>query len=102
MLLQLQGKQIELVYSAKYLDIYLDYILSWSEFIKEFCINVSKLSGVFHHIASFINVDMIRQLCYAYVFPHIDYAIELYGSACKINIAKIQCGKSITENISKA
>ena len=51
---------------------------------------VSKLSGMFHHIASFINADMARQLYYDYVFPHINYGIELYGSACKNNIAKIK------------
>ena len=33
---------------------------------------------------------MVRQLYYAYVFPHINYGIELYGSACKTYIAKIQ------------
>ena len=26
---------------------------------------------------------------YGYIFPHINYAIELYRSACKTNIAKI-------------
>ena len=51
---------------------------------------MSKLSGVFHHIASFINADRVRQLYYAYVFPLINYGIELYRSVCKTNIAKIQ------------
>ena len=93
--LLLQAKQIELVYSAKYLGIYLDCKLSWSEHIKELCIKVSKLSGVFHYIASFIHADMVRQLYYTYMFPHINYGIELYGSACKTNIAKnANCPKS--------
>ena len=51
---------------------------------------MSKIYGVFHHIASFINADRVRQLYNAYVFPHINYGIELYGSACKTNIAKVQ------------
>ena len=85
--LLLHGKQIELVHSAKYLGIYLDCKLSWSEHIKELCIKVSKLSSVFHHITSFIYADMVKQLYYTYVFPHINYGIELYGSACKTNIA---------------
>ena len=53
--LLLHGKQTELVYSAKYLSIYLDCKLSESEHIKELCIKVSELSDVLHHIASFIN-----------------------------------------------
>ena len=68
--LLLQDKQIELVYSVKYMGIYLDCKLSWSGQIKELCIKVSKLSGVFHHIA--INADRVRQLHYAYVFRHIN------------------------------
>ena len=51
---------------------------------------MSKISGVLFHIASFINADKVRQLYYAYVFPHINYEITLYGSASKTNIAKIQ------------
>ena len=58
--------------------------------MRELCIKVSKLSGAFHRIASFMNADMVRQLYYAYVFPHINYGIELYVSACNTNIAKIQ------------
>ena len=57
--LLLQGKHIEPVYSAKYLGIYLDCKLSRSEHIKGLCIKVSKLSGVFNHITSFINTDMV-------------------------------------------
>ena len=32
---------------------------------------------------------MVRPLYYAYVFPHTNIGIELYGSAFKTNIAKI-------------
>ena len=69
--LLLQSKQIELVKSAKYLGIYLVCKLSWCEHIKELCMELSKLSNVFHHITSFISPYMVRQLYYAYVFPHI-------------------------------
>ena len=81
--LLLQGKQIELVYSAKYLGIYLDCKLSLSEHVKELCIKVFKLSGVFHHIASFVNADTVKQLYYAYVFSHINYGIELTATATR-------------------
>ena len=72
------------------------WVLIWTvnyrglNIIKELCTKVSKLSGLFHHIDSFINADMVRQLYYASVFPHINYGIELCGSACKTNIAKVQ------------
>ena len=56
---------------------------------------LSKLSGVFHHIALFICPDMVRQLYYAYVFPHISYGIELYGAACKTNLTKIQVAQNL-------
>ena len=37
---------------------------------------LAKLSGLFHHVASFISVDMARQFYYA-------YGIELYGMRVK-------------------
>ena len=56
---------------------------------------LSKLSGVFHQFALFICPDMVRQLYYAYVFPHISYGIELYGAACKTNLTKIQVAQNL-------
>ena len=88
--LLLHDKQIELVKSAKYLSIYLDCKLSWYEHINELCMQLSKLSGVFHLIASFKSAYRVRQLYYAYVFSHINYGIELYGVASRTNLAKIQ------------
>ena len=38
---------------------------------------------------------MVRPLYYAYVFPHTNIGIELYGSAFKTNIAKIHVVKNL-------
>ena len=76
--LLLQDKQIELVKSTKYLDIYID-----CEHIKELCMKLSKLSSVFHHIASFISPDMVRQLYYAYAFPILVMGLNYTGLCVK-------------------
>ena len=54
----LQGKLIERVNSAKYLGIYLDCKLSWSEHNKDLCSELSKLSGIFYRMASSTTANM--------------------------------------------
>ena len=63
--LLLQGKFTETANSSKNLGIYLDCKLSTSEHVTELCSKLSKLPGVLYHMGSFINPDMVRQLCYA-------------------------------------
>ena len=65
-----QSKLTERANSTQYLGIYLDCKISWSEHIKELCSKVSKLSGVFYHMASFKDADMVRQLYYACLSSH--------------------------------
>jgi len=78
--LLLQDKLTERANSSTNLGIYLDCKLSSSEHVTELCSKLSKLLGALYHIGSFINADMVRQLCYTYVFPHINFGIALYVS----------------------
>ena len=49
---------------------------------------LAKLSGLFYHIASFISVDMARQLYYA-------YGIELYGMRVKQTYQEYKLSKNV-------
>ena len=88
--LHLDGTEIQHVQTAKYLGVYLDSTLSWSEHIDIVCKRLSKLTSVFHCISKFITVDMINHLYYAYVHPHIIYALEVYGSTAKCHLNRLQ------------
>ena len=88
--LYLDGTKIQQVQTAKYLGVYLDSTLSWTEHIDVVCKRLSKFTSVFHSFSKFITEDMINHLYYAYVYPHIIYALEVYGSAAKCYLSRLQ------------
>ena len=45
---------------------------------------------MFYYISRFIDETHIKQIYFAYVFPHIKYGIEIYGKCPKYNIKRIQ------------
>ena len=53
--LKLNGTEIQRVETAKYLGIFLDSKLSWSDHTDKICQKLQKLSGPFHYIAHFID-----------------------------------------------
>ena len=88
--LQLKGHDIPQVVSAKYLGIILDKDLNF----KPHCIYIKskllKLTSVMHHLSSFIGKDDVRRIYYAYIFPHIKYAIEVFGLSSVSNNLNLQ------------
>jgi hypothetical protein len=75
---------------SRYLGILLDEQLSWSNHIEIICNKLMKLTYVFRSMARFIDKSMACQLYYAYIYPHISYGIEIYGTAYKKYINKLQ------------
>ncbi len=75
---------------SRYLGILLDEGLTWSNHIEDVCNKLMKLTYVFRSLARFIDKSMACQLYYAYVYPYITYGIEMYGTACKKYISKLQ------------
>ncbi len=79
---------------AKYLGVHVDENLSWKQHIDFVCQKISKLTYVFRVLSKYINKSQICQLYYAYVYPHIYYAIELYGACSYTDMKSLQ----VTQN----
>jgi len=88
--LLLNGKMICRAPTAKYLGVMVDEKLSWINHIDFICKKISKLNYVFRFLAKYISKAQICQLYYAYIYPHISYAIEIYGTCCKTNMNLLQ------------
>lgn len=76
--------------SVKYLGIYLDEKLNWKTHIDSVCTKLIQLTGASSYISQFIHKNNLLQIYYAYIFPHIKYGIEVYGSAPKYTLKKLQ------------
>lgn len=88
--LNLNGIVIPCVKSAKYLGVHLDSDLSMNNhcmFVKN---KLNKITSACFYISNFINRSHIRDIYFAYVFPHIKYGIEITGSSSVKNVSILQ------------
>ena len=81
---------IKRVTCTRYLGVYIDEGLTWREHIKQVCNKLVKLCSAFHLLSRYIDIDMAKQIYFAYVYPHINYCIEAYGSACSSVLKRVQ------------
>ena len=62
----------------KYLGIMIDATLTWKPRIEKMCKTISRSIGI---IRPFVNIKILKTLYYSLVYPHLIYAIEVWGSA---------------------
>ena len=88
------NNKINRVTTARYLGVHVDEKLLWTQHIDFVCKKLTKLTYVFRVLAKYIERTQICQLYFAYVYPHINYAIEVYGACSKTVIKSLQ----VTQN----
>jgi hypothetical protein len=88
------GNVIERVTVTKYLGLHIDEKLTWSYHIDYLRKKLSKLGYVFKVLAKYINHNQARQLYYAYVYPHIYYGIEVFGTCSKTLMQTLQVSQN--------
>jgi hypothetical protein len=81
--------------AVKYLGVYLDEKLSWRYHIDHVSKKLSQLTGAFYHLSKFLPYESVCDIYYAYIFPHIKYGIEVYGTCSKtlLNVLQVQQNK---------
>ena len=83
--LYLNQNEITRVYVTKYLGMYLDESLSWTQHVEYVINKIVQLKGAFYYLSNILNKECYNQIYYAYVFPYIKYGIEVYG-ACNTTL----------------
>ena len=76
-----EGKEIEWVSDFKYLGLTLTNNLSFSSHISKVALNLSRITGTFINLRSFLPIPILIKLYYALAFPHIQNHIVVWGSA---------------------
>ena len=75
---------------CKYLGILLDDDLTWSSHINYVYNKLLKFTGLFYSIRKNLTPECLKALYFALIYPHLNYAIELYGSATFQNMNPLQ------------
>ena len=65
----------------KYLGIMIDSTLTCKTHIDNISIKISRAVGLLYKIRPFVNIKTMRTLYYSLAYPHLIYAIEIWGSA---------------------
>ena len=94
--IKIKGEQIEEKEYTKYLGILIDNKLSWNYHIKHTNLKISKGIGILTKLRRYLSKNVLRTLFYAFVQPHIDCGLLVWGSATPTNL------KPIKKNLQKA
>ena len=68
----------------------MDENLTWEPHINNICSALVRYYSIFYNIRNSITSNIVRAIYYACIYPHISYAIEIYGSANDTLISKLQ------------
>ena len=86
---------IKRVTEIKYLGLVLDEKLNYDEHVQSSSNSIIKYFGIFNHIRYKVNDKTAGQLYFAFVFPRLEYGIEIYGNWSERNINKLQTMQNI-------
>ena len=65
----------------KYLGVILDATLTWKTHIDKICKSISRTIGLMYKIRPYVNHKILKTLYHSLIYPHLIYAIEVWGSA---------------------
>ena len=75
---------------TKYLGILIDKTLSWSPHIKHINLRISKGTAILYKLRHHVSKNTLKMLYHAFIQPHIDYGLIVWGSATKSNLKIFQ------------
>ena len=74
----------------KYLGVYIDDKLSWSQQIQHVNNKIVKNLGILYKLRHYLNLKMMKQLYYNLIYPFLSYAILSWGNTFKTRLSKIK------------
>ena len=75
--------EIQVVTQTKFLGAIIDQHLTWEKHICHVKKKAAKGVGILSKAKKVLNLKALRTLYYSFVYPYLDYCIEVWGSACK-------------------
>ena len=96
--IKIKGEQIEEKDFMKYLGILVDNKLTWNYHIKHANLKISKGIRILTKLRNYLSKKILRTLFYAFVQPHLDYGLLVWGNATPTNLKPFKkIYKKITE-----
>ena len=87
--LTVDSLEIKKVSSCRYLGVTVDDDLKWTDHILHIYNKLVKFSGIFYKLRVNVPAQILKNVYYAFVHPHILYAIEVHGNTCPTYFVKL-------------
>jgi len=87
--LVINNQQINKVSNCKYLGVFIDEAFHWNVHIDYVYKKIIRFVSLFYKLRSFVPKQSLYKLYYAFVFPHLNYGVEVYANCNKIAIDKL-------------
>ena len=79
----IDGQNVDHVTSTKFLGVYIDSRLSWSEHINYIKNKISKGIGILYQARKIFSLKTLNTLYYSFIHPYFMYCIEVWGACSK-------------------
>ena len=84
--LNINGKEIEMSGSVKYLGVHVDSNLSWKFHIANVTNKIGQTLGALSKIRSFLKERALKTIYYSLIHSRLVYCLEVWGTATKTNL----------------
>ena len=88
--IKVKGEQIQEKEYTKYLQVLIDNKLSWNCHVKHVNLKMSNGIGILTKLRRYLSKGVHRTLFYAFVQPHMDYGLLVWGNATPSNLKPIK------------
>lgn len=85
----INGQQINKVSSCKYLGVFIDDALKWNVHIDYVYSKIIKFASFFYKLRSFVPKECLCKIYYAFVFPYINFGVEIYANCSNAALDKL-------------
>ena len=88
--IQINGKDLDMCSSYKYLGIFLDKDLSWKFHVDHVCKKIAKAYGFLTKLRNCVEIDTLREVYHALIHSYLRYGIIAWGNTTKANMKQLQ------------
>ena len=74
---------------TKYLGVYIDQYLSWTDHIHNLEIKLPRSVAIFYRIRYYLSNNALRSVYYSLTYSHLQYAIGVWGGAGKTALKRL-------------
>ena len=99
--LNIKRKKLEQTSKYKYLGVYFDEALNWNAHVEHVCKKLSRVTGVLSKLRYSLDIDLLKTIYYALVYPHILYGVMSWGCASESILKKMKSAQNRVVKIMK-